>query len=163
MIKQLHDQNYPDQRKLPKLKLNKKLLGGINLFSIFSDNMYYFAFGIRRLHIPQIGFPLLFFQLILYICNQILAADVSDIAHAVQKRSPVNLKPVCCECHFPYMEVNHFQGEWGSARKKRKKANHSKPIVLCNHRYSSLTGDLIIYCTCTHQRSLYVHPGSAVN
>ncbi len=47
--------------------------------------MYYFAFGIRQLHIPQIGFPLPFFPLILYICNQILAADVSDITQAVQK------------------------------------------------------------------------------
>lgn len=45
-------------KETPELKLNKKLLSGINLFSIFSVNVYYFAFGIRRLHVPQIGFPL---------------------------------------------------------------------------------------------------------
>lgn len=60
MIKQLHDQKLTRSKKLPELKLNKKLLSGINLFSIFSVNMYYFAFGIRQLHLSQIGFPLLF-------------------------------------------------------------------------------------------------------
>lgn len=80
-------------KKLPNLKLNAKLLGGINLFSIFSVNMYYFAFGIRRLHIPQIGSPFFSLSLISSTCIQILAGDVSDITQAVQK------DPVLIEAH----------------------------------------------------------------
>ena len=91
------------------------------LFSLLTCITLHLALGGYTLH--KLAFPSFFFPLILYICNQILAVDVSDITHAVQK-DPLLIWSLCAECHFPYMEVNHFQCEWLSAKKKH-------PSLLC--------------------------------
>lgn len=62
--------------------------------------MYYFAFGIRRLHIPQIAHPtdspFFFLSLISYTRSQILAVDVSDIA----QKYPVLILSQCVVKQF---------------------------------------------------------------
>lgn len=137
-------------KETPELKLNIKLLSGINLFSIFSVNVYYFAFGIRLLHIPQIGFPLLFFPLTLYICNQVLAADLSDNTEAVQKFSLVNFKPICW-VSLPIYGYNHLQ--WWVAFSKKKHLS-----LLCYVTTVTVHGQVVWPFTCTHVRSLYIYP-----
>lgn len=55
----------------------------------------------------KLAFPSLPFPLTVYICNQILAADVLDIRQAV-RRDPLLIQSLCVDCHFPSTEGNYF-------------------------------------------------------
>lgn len=94
------------------------------LFSLLTCITLHLALGGYRFH--KLAFPSYFSSpLILYICNQILAADVSYITQAVQK-DPRFIQSLCVDCHVPYMEVNHFQREELTAQEK-----HPYPVILC--------------------------------